>query len=195
MNPIQNGSLLYYTGDVANASGWFRVTLVQGHPLRQYHLREVDGGRQTILTGDANIGHEYHGHCDPRYVTQEAYNRYHAEKRAGLQEEPEEQPEPEFNGPWCVCPFLTDRAYGGPEEGGWYYDCGEPQIDGELPVPVFTQVYDHAVLLQQDMQRIMDATVNHGRRSVSSVLSEGVYRAIICEGWPKPYPQHQPHYE
>jgi len=22
--------------------------------------------------------------------------------------------------------YLTDRLYGGPEEGGWYYDCGEP---------------------------------------------------------------------
>ena len=22
--------------------------------------------------------------------------------------------------------YLTDRLYGGPEEGGWWYDCGEP---------------------------------------------------------------------
>lgn len=22
--------------------------------------------------------------------------------------------------------YVTDRLYGGPEEGGWYYDCGEP---------------------------------------------------------------------
>jgi len=22
--------------------------------------------------------------------------------------------------------YLTDRLYGGPEEGGWYYDVGEP---------------------------------------------------------------------
>ena len=22
--------------------------------------------------------------------------------------------------------YITDRVYGGPEEGGWYYDCGEP---------------------------------------------------------------------
>ena len=22
--------------------------------------------------------------------------------------------------------YLVDRAYGGSEEGGWYFDCGEP---------------------------------------------------------------------
>lgn len=25
---------------------------------------------------------------------------------------------------WCVAVYETDRAYGGPEEGGWWYDCG-----------------------------------------------------------------------
>ena len=25
---------------------------------------------------------------------------------------------------WCVALYETDRAYGGPEEGGWWYTCG-----------------------------------------------------------------------
>lgn len=25
---------------------------------------------------------------------------------------------------WCVAVYETDRAYGGPEEGGWWYDVG-----------------------------------------------------------------------
>lgn len=25
---------------------------------------------------------------------------------------------------WCVAVYETERAYGGPEEGGWWYDCG-----------------------------------------------------------------------
>lgn len=25
---------------------------------------------------------------------------------------------------WSVAVYETDRAYGGPEEGGWWYDCG-----------------------------------------------------------------------
>lgn len=26
---------------------------------------------------------------------------------------------------WCVAVYTSDRAYGGPEEGGWWYSCGE----------------------------------------------------------------------
>lgn len=25
---------------------------------------------------------------------------------------------------WCVGVYTADRAYGGPEEGGWWYNCG-----------------------------------------------------------------------
>jgi hypothetical protein len=25
---------------------------------------------------------------------------------------------------WCVAVYTSDRAYGGPEEGGWWYNCG-----------------------------------------------------------------------
>lgn len=40
-----------------------------------------------------------------------------------------------FNGMF-VNAYLVDRAYGGPEEGGWYYDIGEfikgvPYLNGE----------------------------------------------------------------
>lgn len=27
--------------------------------------------------------------------------------------------------PFYIAVYRVDRAYGGPEEGGWYYDCGE----------------------------------------------------------------------
>lgn len=36
--------------------------------------------------------------------------------------------DPEF---WSVAAFETDRAYGGPEEGGWHYTCGN-RIDKTL---------------------------------------------------------------
>lgn len=28
---------------------------------------------------------------------------------------------------YFVTVYLVDRAYGGPEEGGWYFNCGERQ--------------------------------------------------------------------
>ena len=30
---------------------------------------------------------------------------------------------------YTVAIFFVDRAYGGPEEGGWWYDFGEPDSD------------------------------------------------------------------
>ena len=29
---------------------------------------------------------------------------------------------PDHPGPWVVTVAIADRAYGGPEEGGWWYD-------------------------------------------------------------------------
>lgn len=101
-----------------------------------------------------------------------------------------------FSGPWCVCVFLVDRAYGGPEEGGWWFDCGEPQIGPDMPLPEFYPVEDAAIAAREKMDaEIERLKLNEGRREISSVLSEGRYRAVICEGWPKPYPDKTPHYE
>lgn len=101
---------------------------------------------------------------------------------------------------WTVAVYLVDRAYGGPEEGGWYYDCGERQdtIDG----------VDHTVLLQvafdeetayryaEMAQEKLDQTVNVGRPPISSVLSDGRYHAEVHRGYPpKHYPEETPHYE
>ena len=30
---------------------------------------------------------------------------------------------------YTVAIFFVDRAYGGPEEGGWWFDTGEPDND------------------------------------------------------------------
>jgi len=91
---------------------------------------------------------------------------------------------------------LCDRAYCGPEEGGWYYDLGEPSESARLArwLKVFTdekaaEAYAHR----------LDSTIckraNKGRRSMYSVLSEGEYRAIVHDGYPAAWPAEKPHYE
>lgn len=76
-----------------------------------------------------------------------------------------------------VSVFLVDRAYGGPEEGGWYYDCGQlvrtcRMFKNERAADAYRQRLDDR------LQR----TLNKGRREVSSVLSEGRYSAEIQIG-------------
>lgn len=116
---------------------------------------------------------------------------------------------------WTVAIYLCDRAYGGPEEGGWWYDCGERVdhvLEGINPnslLTVFTgegtvykdtdeqsageqEAHAYAALLQAQL----DATVNKGRRPISSVLSEGQYFARAYPGHPPThFPATRPHYE
>lgn len=99
-----------------------------------------------------------------------------------------------YEGPWCVCLYLIDRAYGGPEEGGWYYTCGHPVIEKGLPLPSWHNTLVEAEAADALMEDACKA-LNEGRRDINSVLSEGIYQARICEGAPKPYPETKPHYE
>lgn len=92
---------------------------------------------------------------------------------------------------YIVSVFKIDRAYGGPEEGGWWYDCGELV----RTIRIFSN-YDHALKFYRRLNERLDATLNVGRRSIGSVLSEGKYRAMIDEDVvPRYYPESRPHYE
>lgn len=101
---------------------------------------------------------------------------------------------------YTVAIFLVDRAYGGPEEGGWWYACGTPCDElfpelGEYGVPKIFTSYDDAMAHMTAAGKLVDEHMNKGRRPISSVLSEGKYRAVLCEGYPAAYPETRPHYE
>lgn len=103
----------------------------------------------------------------------------------------EEITEAESHQPFVVAVYLVDRAYGGPEEGGWWYDCGERvRIMG---------VFKNEARARDKCRRInrlLHATLNDGRRDINSVLSEGMYSAKIHRGdSPKYWPAQRPHYE
>jgi hypothetical protein len=96
---------------------------------------------------------------------------------------------------FSVAVYLVDKQFGGHEEGGWWYDAGYPVLDADLPLPLFFKNYAEARLAVNAMQKTLDAGVNVGRRSIGSVLSEGVYRACVEAGLPKPFPETRPYYE
>lgn len=92
---------------------------------------------------------------------------------------------------YLVGVYLCDRAYGGPEEGGWWYTTGELcraiRVFGNL-----NRALEHAWRLQMRL----DATLNRGRRDISSVLSTGRYYAEVHDDTlPDCYPSVRPHYE
>lgn len=118
---------------------------------------------------------------------------------------------------WTVAIYLIDKSYGGPEEGGWWYTHGERidyALDGINPNDLLTVLTGEGTIYKDDpetdqtaaeqesrayaatLQTQLDATVNRGRRSIDSVLSEGVYVALAHAGHPPHhFPLQRPHYE
>ncbi|HIA51309.1 MAG TPA: hypothetical protein EYN91_04375 [Candidatus Melainabacteria bacterium] len=97
--------------------------------------------------------------------------------------------------PCYVSIYLEDRAYGGPEEGGWWYDYGVLQADPR------NKCFSSKILAMRyasKLQDELDANENSERRSdTSSMASEGRFMAYIdCDGeFPKNFPDKKPHYE
>jgi hypothetical protein len=73
---IQLGTEIYYTGDVANDSGYFKTTFVSEGLVK---LKEIDGARSFSLY-PSQIGDIYRGHCNPRFVTKEAVQNFRKAK-------------------------------------------------------------------------------------------------------------------
>jgi hypothetical protein len=72
---------VYYTGDVANQPGWFTVAPeAQGGHVVLVEDAGGEGRRFTLSAG--HIGDVYQGHCNPRFVTEDAYLAYHQERAA-----------------------------------------------------------------------------------------------------------------
>ena len=98
---------------------------------------------------------------------------------------------------YTVAIYMEDRAYGGPEEGGWYYDTA--QLVTEPRAATLLRGFDNqkdAFDYADALNQVYMPQWNEGRPEVSSVLSEGRYYAIVNEGMPAPYyPEETPHYE
>lgn len=98
------------------------------------------------------------------------------------------------DGPYSVALYVVNRAKGGNEEGGWWFDYGTPCEDA---LACHTRIFmEHwKALLYMDELREIASELNKGRRDINSVLCEGVYQVHVQEGYPKPFPQEPPHYE
>ena len=90
--------------------------------------------------------------------------------------------------------YHVDRAYGGREEGGWWYACGYPVLH---PLNRVFESADEAHKHWSNHCLQAQIELNHGMPSIDSVLSQGEYRFIIGDEneLPAPFPAVKPHYE
>lgn len=84
--------------------------------------------------------------------------------------------------------YLIDRAYGGSEEGGWWYDTQDVELSCRC------KDENHARIVYNQMVTTY-AEENRNRRSdISSVLSEGRFE-VRLEAWEgECYPIQKPYY-
>jgi hypothetical protein len=97
----------------------------------------------------------------------------------------------EDEGPWFVGIYFVCRSYGGPEEGGWWYDSGELAIsDGAPEMKEFSSLEEAKAFLVGARIAAETITENYGPGL------GGKYLAELHEGsLPAFYPEERPRYE
>lgn len=94
--------------------------------------------------------------------------------------------------------FVIDRAYGGSEEGGWYFTCGEPQVPDTVPSyhaqPRAFRSEAQALLYSHKLTVKYLDRLNKDLPSIASVLSVGQWVVYVTEGKPRHFPEARPYY-
>jgi hypothetical protein len=95
---------------------------------------------------------------------------------------------------YIVAVYDTALAYGGPEEGGWWYDHGS--------LTRIMRIFRHKEGAYRYCRRLNGHLhsrlygPNQGKREKSSVLSDGVFQAAVYTDYaPKHFPEVRPRYE
>lgn len=84
--------------------------------------------------------------------------------------------------------YSTNRLYGGPEDGGWWYDTGMPIAS--IPYPAGDEE------ARERWKRYLEETVGWtSEHPTSSVLGHDVFETRGDPWFASAYPQEQPHYE
>ena len=95
---------------------------------------------------------------------------------------------------YLVSVYECEQAYGGAEEGAWWYDTGTLI----RTVRLFKNE-DKAYVYSRRLNDKLSSRAfgpNEGRREYSSVLSEGEFRAQVHEdAAPASFPETRPRYE
>lgn len=87
--------------------------------------------------------------------------------------------------------YEIDRAYGGPEEGGWWFDCGQL-----VRIVRTFKSEEKAYRAARRANGWLDRLQKHVRDVGSVAYDGGRYAAEVHEDFaPAHYPDQRPHYE
>ena len=93
---------------------------------------------------------------------------------------------------YVVAIYDCAQAYGGPEEGGWYYDTGSLLRIHSVHSNE-DAAYDRCRRLNRHLNAMQESA---GKRPYTSAASDGWYMADVYENTaPEGFPARRPHYE
>jgi hypothetical protein len=97
---------------------------------------------------------------------------------------------------YWVSKWSVAQQYGGPEEGGWWYDSGVPVWRFSIPVP-FVEELSYALcrFLNGREHKRAEREEEYGYTSVLSYRSDHYSYSHSDTFRPQPYPTCRPHYE
>ncbi len=87
--------------------------------------------------------------------------------------------------------YSVSRHYGGPEEGGWWYDAGEPLASMPLP----ENATDEQVEATKEYLRTLLGWPKQPRQGRYSVIGGDDFEVWVEEHPAKAFPETKPHYE
>jgi hypothetical protein len=93
--------------------------------------------------------------------------------------------------PWFVNVYNVDRCYGGPEEGGWWYDAGEPSEYFER-ASFGVESQEEAQLLKSALLARIEMPDDHHDRS--SVIGDTDIEVYIEDMPAERFPRERPFY-
>lgn len=86
--------------------------------------------------------------------------------------------------------YLTNRAYGGPEEGGWWYGTGEPVKSNRFATRSAAELALPALEGEAAARNVEEK-----RRRPSSMACDGWYDIRLESGPARAYPERRPQYD
>lgn len=96
---------------------------------------------------------------------------------------------------WYVHKFEVRQEYGGPEEGGWWYDAGTPVEDWDVEAyDSEDEAYARSRVLNGE-ERERREGLRHGYSSVLSYTEEFFAYSVSLRARETSYPNSRPHYE
>jgi len=110
--------------------------------------------------------------------------------------EPSNEPEPIYiDAVYWIHKHSVALHYGGPEEGGWWFDTGVPTGFSFGPIVGEDAAYDQARKMNELEHERREREEDYDYSSVLSYKSDHFSYSVEDYPVPVPYPEFRPHYE